>query len=64
MRSSISPTDQRARHADLFHPATADWYADPLGQHHLRFFDGRQWTDAVTHFGPVPCRGCSDRRQT
>lgn len=38
----------------------AGWQPDPRGQHQLRYFDGRQWTDHVTHSGPVPCDGCAD----
>lgn len=34
------------------------WFPDPLAQHHLRYFDGREWTDHVTHRGPEPCAGC------
>lgn len=34
------------------------WHADPEGQHDLRYHDGTSWTEHVTHFGPVPCRGC------
>lgn len=34
------------------------WFADPLGQHELRYFDGRTWTNHVTHNGPKPCPGC------
>jgi hypothetical protein len=25
--------------------APADWFADPMGQHRLRYWDGTQWTD-------------------
>jgi len=35
------------------------WHTDPFDQHDLRFHDGSDWTDHVTHFGPVPCRGCN-----
>lgn len=34
------------------------WYPDPTEQHHLRYFDGTEWTDHVTHHGPEPCGGC------
>jgi hypothetical protein len=34
------------------------WHRDPWRQHDLRYHDGRQWTEHVTHFGPVPCQGC------
>ena len=64
MRTSTSLTEHRAPHNDLPFPSRADWYVDPLAQHHLRYFDGMQWTDSVTHFGPTPCRGCSDQRRT
>lgn len=37
----------------------AGWMPDPEGRHNLRFFDGNQWTDHVTHFGPTPCVGCT-----
>lgn len=33
------------------------WHDDPLGLHDLRFHDGLEWTEHVTHFGPVPCLG-------
>jgi hypothetical protein len=36
----------------------AGWFPDPEGVHHLRYFDGVDWTDHVTHFGPTPCQGC------
>ncbi len=36
------------------------WHADPLGHHALRYHDGAEWTRHVTHYGPVPCRGCAD----
>lgn len=39
--------------------AVKGWHADPLNQHDLRFHDGTAWTEHVTHFGPVPCQGCS-----
>lgn len=29
----------------------ADWYADPLGRHELRYWDGTQWTDHVATRG-------------
>ncbi|MEO6206863.1 MAG: DUF2510 domain-containing protein, partial [Candidatus Limnocylindrales bacterium] len=29
----------------------ADWYADPLRRHALRFFDGQDWTDRVSDAG-------------
>lgn len=34
------------------------WYPDPTSQHILRYFDGAEWTDHVTHSGPTPCLGC------
>jgi hypothetical protein len=37
---------------------TKGWHTDPRQQHDLRYHDGREWTGHVTHFGPVPCRGC------
>lgn len=40
------------------HPVTG-WHPDPRGRHELRYFDGRRWSDHVTHFGPVPCTGCT-----
>ena len=39
--------------------AKPGWFADPLGQHNLRYHDGTEWTDHVTHHGPTPCEGCS-----
>ena len=38
----------------------AGWYRDPDGEHNLRYFDGSGWTGHVTHYGPMPCDGCSD----
>ena len=38
---------------------TAGWHPDPRGQHDLRYFDGRRWTEHVTHHGPTPCSGCA-----
>lgn len=29
----------------------ADWYADPLGRHEVRYWDGHQWTDNVADQG-------------
>ena len=37
------------------------WFDDPLQEHNLRYFDGSDWTDHVTHFGPTPCAGCGHR---
>jgi Protein of unknown function (DUF2510) len=34
------------------------WHDDPLGLHALRYHDGIDFTDHVTHFGPVPCSSC------
>lgn len=49
--------------AVIDHPPTSTtttgWFDDPLGEHHLRYFDGATWTDHVTHFGPTPCGGCA-----
>ena len=41
-------------------PITTDrgWHDDPFDQHALRFHDGNEWTEHVTHHGPVPCQGC------
>lgn len=39
-------------------PSAEGWFDDPTGEHHQRFFDGEQWTDHVTHTGPLPCSGC------
>ncbi|HEY2297583.1 MAG TPA: phospholipid scramblase-related protein [Jatrophihabitans sp.] len=30
---------------------TSGWYADPLGRHQLRYFDGSQWTEHVSSNG-------------
>lgn len=38
------------------------WFPDPLGLHNLRYFDGADWTDHVTHFGPTPCPSCAHGR--
>jgi uncharacterized protein YxjI len=29
----------------------AGWYADPLGRHEVRYFDGQQWTEHVSSHG-------------
>src|SRR5664279_128401 len=29
----------------------AGWFADPLGRHELRYYDGRQWTEHVSSHG-------------
>lgn len=37
-----------------FHPPPvmpAGWFADPLGRHELRYYDGRQWTEHVSNRG-------------
>jgi hypothetical protein len=39
----------------------AGWFSDPTGLHDLRYFDGSDWTEHVTHFGPTPCDGCAHR---
>lgn len=46
--------------AETTYPAAVakGWHSDPQNLHDLRFHDGRQWTEHVTHFGPVPCQGC------
>ena len=31
----------------------ADWYADPVGRHQYRFYDGLHWTDHVANDGRV-----------
>jgi hypothetical protein len=36
---------------------TRGWHDDPLSLHALRFHDGLEWTEHVTHHGPVPCPG-------
>ena len=38
--------------------ARPGWFRDPYEQHDLRYFDGGDWTDHVTHHGPEPCTGC------
>ena len=35
------------------------WFNDPSGLHQLRYFDGIDWTEHVTHSGPTPCERCS-----
>ena len=37
--------------ADSPHVAAADWYADPLGKHQHRYWDGTTWTDHVSDNG-------------
>lgn len=39
-------------------PASEGWFNDPTGKHNQRFFDGDEWTEHVTHTGPLPCAGC------
>ncbi len=51
--SLMTATDQPA---ELY--TDPGWFPDPLRQHHLRYFDGDQWTDHVTHRGPEPCGRC------
>ncbi len=41
--------------------AEPGWFADPLQEHNLRYYDGSEWTDHVTHYGPMPCGGCGHR---
>lgn len=38
-------------------PAPAGWYPDPQGSGMLRWFDGRQWTQAFAPPGTVPMGG-------
>lgn len=46
-------------HDDRDHVLTdPGWFPDPLEKHHLRYFDGDEWTDHVTHHGPEPCTDC------
>lgn len=33
--------------------APAGWFADPVGRHELRYYDGRQWTEHVSDRGRV-----------
>lgn len=47
----IDPTSVSVEHAG--------WYPDPEQRHNLRYFDGQDWTDHVTHYGPTPCGGCA-----
>lgn len=42
----------------LTRPPTDGWFPDPTGDHRMRYFDGLEWTEHVTHFGPQPCHGC------
>jgi hypothetical protein len=44
-RGPALPKDEAGRTA-LF-----GWYADPLGRHELRYFDGRRWADFVADGG-------------
>ncbi len=37
---------------------TKGWHADPMAIHKMRWHDGAEWTEHVTHFGPVPCLHC------
>src|SRR5581483_9421164 len=32
-------------------PTPAGWFADPLGRHQLRYYDGTQWTEHVSSNG-------------
>ena len=55
MTATMKPTDTTI-HVEA---VAKGWHADPWRRHDLRYHDGRSWTDHVTHFGPVPCRGCN-----
>jgi hypothetical protein len=52
--------------AQHHHPAlerpNSGWFPDPIGEHHLRYHDGMNWTAHVTHYGPTPCTGCHEIR--
>ncbi|MGH1502660.1 MAG: DUF2510 domain-containing protein [Acidimicrobiales bacterium] len=43
-------------------PIQAGWHDDPMDEHAKRYFDGRTWTDHVTHYGPSPCSACGHLR--
>lgn len=45
--------------AEYLGPQTKGWHPDPLGDHDQRFHDGQEWTQHVTHYGPVPCNRCN-----
>ena len=45
MTSYVPPANQPAS------ASPAGWYADPLGRHELRYFDGAQWTEHVSTQG-------------
>jgi uncharacterized protein YxjI len=32
-------------------PTPAGWFADPLGRHEMRYYDGQQWTEHVSSHG-------------
>ncbi len=53
----MTTLDESARPTAAGRPA--GWYDDPQKLHDQRFYNGREWTAHVTHFGPKPCRGCS-----
>jgi hypothetical protein len=38
------------------------WHQDPWRLHKERFHDGDEWTESVTHFGPIPCQGCDQHQ--
>lgn len=57
----LTPQPSVDTSAPVLPPVKIDrgWHADPFDQHDLRFHDGSDWTEHVTHLGPVPCRGCN-----
>lgn len=48
MTMSDGPTDTPAASGE---PHPAGWYADPMGRHEHRYWDGEQWTDHVSSHG-------------
>lgn len=55
-----APAAETSSHPTLVFPAvvTKGWHADPMRIHKMRWHDGAEWTEHVTHFGPVPCQHC------
>ena len=47
--TSYGPLPQQQPQSPPASPA--GWYADPLGRHQLRYYDGSQWTEHVSSNG-------------
>ncbi len=58
--ADILTTTDRKEQRPLVLPevVTKGWHADPMAIHKMRWHNGAEWTEHVTHFGPVPCQHC------